>query len=136
MLLSRRELDLLTPQDRAEFGRNMQYYHLNSERAQQLFSLTDLAFALVWSIIFLAGFFYFMSWGTDSAGDVRRTLTLYAMFLLGFPLVSLLYSTAILLVREPPYGLTLYGVFRLVVLSPFRPEIHDYQPSGDSSASR
>ena len=136
-LLSRRELDLLTPRDRSEFGRNMQYYLLNSERAQQLFSLTDLAFAFVWPIfVFLLLYFFnlFALLALNSAW--LRVMAIYALFFGAFSLVSLLYSAVILSVRERPYGLTLSDVFRLVVLSPFRPKIHDYVPSDEQSASR
>jgi hypothetical protein len=45
-LLSRRELDLLTGEDRSKFGRNMAYYLANSERAQLFLRTTDTMFSV------------------------------------------------------------------------------------------
>jgi hypothetical protein len=45
-LLSRRELDLLTGEDRIKFGRNMAYYLANSERAQLFLRTNDTMFSV------------------------------------------------------------------------------------------
>jgi hypothetical protein len=137
-LLSRRELDLLTSRDRSEFGRNMQYYLLNSERAQVLFSLTDLAFAFVWPLVLFIWMYSF--WSLGSFGSVRPTesqiIRIYLIFVGAWPLLSLLYSAFILSLRERPYGLEFGDVLRLVLLSPFRRKTHDYEPSDEHSPSR
>jgi hypothetical protein len=53
-LLSRRELDLLTKEDRQGFGRNMTFYLLQSERMQQLLRATETASLIIFTLcIFL-----------------------------------------------------------------------------------
>jgi hypothetical protein len=135
VLLSRRELDLLTPEDRSEFGRSMEYYLLNSERAHRLFSLTDCAVAVVWPLmaLFTYGSYLFLK---DIMPREFLPALLFSIAALWFALVSLFYSVVISALLEKPYGLALGDVFYRVMLSPFRPEIRDHVSSDELSVAR
>ena len=143
-LLSRRELDLLLPQDRSEFGRNMEYYLLNSERANRLFYFTDSAFVIVWPMTFLFAYvsylllkeFQFIFEPSKIISDPFAVLNVIAFAIAIFPLLSLFYSAVISSWRERPYGMSLVDVLNHVMLSPFRLKISDYVPSNKLSAPR
>jgi len=124
-LLSGRELKLLTPEDRSKFGRQMSFYHENSELfpAYQQKAQTLWIFALIALLASLV-----------AAGLRRWALRFWATLTpLGFLLVfGLIYSVppvlvatlllrAFLLHRSPlkPYGVRFWDVVKLILLGPF-----------------
>lgn len=58
-LLSRRELDLLTEEDRKGFGRDMAYYHIQSERMQRLLRTAQIVGSGTFIIALVASALFF-----------------------------------------------------------------------------
>jgi len=129
-LLSPRELDLITDDDRREFGRNMAYYLMQSERAQEFFRrldrafLSSLAFAFASVVISYYGWrFDYWSWPSSLHGIVLTYIFFAAFFLFLFGW-SIVFGQA----RYTPHGIRRSEVFFLNLRGPFRPEIRDYDP--------
>ncbi|MFL6857556.1 MAG: hypothetical protein ACJ8EB_06555 [Allosphingosinicella sp.] len=154
-LMSARELDLLTEQDRSEFGRNMSFYFNNSTRMRNFVRATDRAFLgcllVPLTVSALYFIYYYLTMSAlyerlpyDGPRDWRSNLLLEAAFI--FPLVylgcwmmmSLLYNRH----ADKPYGLRLYRVAGQIAAGPLRSEVPDYealevlQPDGRLSRAR
>jgi hypothetical protein len=146
-LLSRREVDLLTDEDRTSFGRNMAYYYANSVRAHRFLRAIDLAAITVYLLILPIGAaIYVLSstygqiadkflppynetfYGIDS---VFLRLLIEGLWVgLGWLLIGVLLSVPVYRFGDRPYGMRLHHVFRLVMAGPTRTdEIHDYEAS-------
>lgn len=129
LLLSRRELDLLTESDRKSFGRNMAYYLIQSERMQQLlrraqfigpgtFVVLLVAFASI--IILLPNL-------RDRLHEVSWQLGLiYGIFGLWLLLV---FIWSLIAVQDRPHGVRTAQVFNIFMRGPLRPDIPDYDPN-------
>lgn len=140
-LMSSRELDLLTDQDRKEFGRNMSFYCNNSVRMRDFMRATDRAF--LWCLLIPLGvsaiyfIYYYITYSAlEEASSYRRLPylwkeQLFFQALLIFPLVylgcwmmmSLLYNRH----SDKPHGLRLFDVARKIALGPLRAEVLDYE---------
>ncbi len=134
LLLSSRELDLLTSEDRRAFGRNMTYYAANSERAQRLLRLLGIAFAI--DLLFALGiplWIYFARYGLSLPVESFKEffLLILAPLLTVFALIQIVLSLAVAVVANiggnKPYGMTFFNVLSRVMLGPWR-EIPDYDP--------
>jgi cellulose biosynthesis protein BcsQ len=152
-LLSRRELQLVTPTEKAEFGRQMSFFHSNSELFQQFQDLTIRIFMWVW--IAIACFFALQILTllfhhidrpdlTGSYSPGLRILThdlalpvLSGLTVLLPPLVLAGVLLALLAAhrsRLKPYGMRFRDVFRLSLFGPFAADIGDYNPRNATSA--
>jgi hypothetical protein len=140
-LLSRRELDLLTSEDRAGFGRNMAFYLVQSERMQHLLRTAEIG-GLV-SFAFGVAFLLYVLWiSLYSPSPVPFELRLREFYSMTAPYVlsaSIGIWTFFLLVwsfvvgRARSYGVRLSQVFILTLRGPFRPDIRDYDPAEEPS---
>ena len=141
LLLSQRELDLLTPEDRKGFGRNMFYYLKQSERMRELRDRAN------------------SSWGkalaaSITAGTAAGLISLFGAQFMGLnlpvppPELALLYGYATFLalmttlqvfralsISNRPYGLTVLSAINLCIVGPFAQDIRDYTPLGPSGRS-
>jgi hypothetical protein len=133
-LMSARELDLLTDEDRSSFGRNMSFYYNNSLRMRTFVKATDRAFLICWLIPILLYTAYFVFF-RNRFGLIPREMSpdpLEMIQALGsFPIIyigcwgltSLLYSR----LPDKPYGMSLLAVARNILLGPLRAEVSDYE---------
>ena len=131
LLLSRRELELLTNKDREEFGRNMSYYVAQSEKIYAYLRITDLMFVV---IFVSAGVFAWLSvewlWrNTNLIGNESQIVVSGIFAFVGLIEIISIIASAILS-RAPgrPHGLKLIQLLRFIWLGPFRSEIEDYNP--------
>jgi cellulose biosynthesis protein BcsQ len=122
LLLSRRELDLLTDQDVLQFGRNMSYYYAQSRRMQQILRRADLGFVLfiglalvIGVVVFLIGPYYFL-WST-LFGAVAAFVGVW---------FSLAFLWTLTVAGDRPYGISLASLFAMTLFGPFRRAIRDY----------
>ncbi len=135
LLLSRRELDLLVDEDRKEFGRNMAYYHFQSERMQLVRRSAE---AIGWGAPFLAtlivGAFVvgMLEWWVATVPN-PTTVAFAAYAIVPVWLVVVIVWNA-LAVRERPYGLGLWHLARLSLRGPFLPTIPDYEAKDNGRA--
>jgi cellulose biosynthesis protein BcsQ len=133
-LLSRRELQLITPEERSKFGRNMTFYHANSGlaagfrgRATAVFGMFWISFVLLVLLsVFLPGLIgYFRDspgyLNHDTATQVTGALLIVVWFAAAFGALILYRSDA------KPYGLSLLTLLFFCVLGPLAPEIKDYR---------
>jgi cellulose biosynthesis protein BcsQ len=130
-LLSPRELDLITIDDRKEFGRNMAFYVTQSERAQQFFGRLDLAFvsSLAFAVASVAISYYgwwLRLWYWPS---LLHPAVLTYIFLIAWFLSMSVWSVMVSQARYAPYGIRLSEVFFLNLRGPLRPKIRDYDPN-------
>ncbi|SDC44408.1 Cellulose biosynthesis protein BcsQ [Variovorax sp. CF079] len=135
LLLSRRELDLLTDSDRRSFGRTVAYYVLQSQRAEALSVSASKGFVISVGMGIVAVAMYFF-W-TVLVGDYPRTawvlifaelspkLPVAAMF--GFVASSLVVSSMQRLGKDVPYGLRTVDALALALLGPLKPRVRDYE---------
>lgn len=127
-LMSARELDLLTDQDRASFGRNMSFYLDNSTRMRAFLKATDRAFLGCWLIALAlsAGYvaFYLAELGQPADAQLvrRGAIIIWVGYVVCLGMMSLLYSRH----ADKPYGLRLLDVAVKIQLGPLRAEIRDY----------
>jgi MinD-like ATPase involved in chromosome partitioning or flagellar assembly len=131
-LLSRRELDLLTDQDRKGFGRNMAFYLLQSVRMQQLCrtnaAVGPIIVGLAFIIVFVSELYFrngklwleFM----DLRVEVWAPLLAYSLGVGMF----LAFVWTLVAGRDKPYGVAAIDIFMLTLLGPFQPVIRDYVP--------
>jgi hypothetical protein len=148
-LLSRRELDLLTDDDRSSFGRNMAYYIANSGRMQGFLRAINVAFISVYLLLlavvasiyaaivnqqyqFYAAlpFFIYLYAGFGSA-----SFYIYPIF--AWLLTGGLCSLLVCLFGDRPYGIRPWQVFLLVMAgSLLSGQIWDYEATGQRGLSR
>jgi MinD-like ATPase involved in chromosome partitioning or flagellar assembly len=128
-LMSRRELDLLTDEDRKGFGRNMAFYLVQSERMQRLLRITNIAgpVTLVLAAAAVSGFFGIR---TEWFVKYRPSLDLAMKIIYSFLGVWMFLVVVIsgIVVRDEPYGVRLPQVLSLVLAGPLRRDIRDYEP--------
>jgi cellulose biosynthesis protein BcsQ len=138
-LLSRRELDLLTDDDRKQFGRNMAYYISNSERAQRHIRTLSIAFVLNCVLVLIICYFFFVPAVrliepvNSAVIGISILLTipvaLWAIFgILGGSLVNLL--------GNPPYGFQVSDSISRVLTGQLGGRIRDYDPEDTPSFMR
>src|SRR6185369_4726872 len=135
-LLSNRELDLLTDEDRKGFGRNMAYYLVQSEQMRQLIRFAQIAgpgmlvlIGLVYGFIGLSGKWDLFNWPNMSPA-INKVISLYTVAGLW------MFSSFILsFISRPrfPYGLRYIEVVRLLLFG-FLRDIKDYDPEQNQSA--
>lgn len=128
-LLSRRELDLLTEEDRKGFGRSMAFYLLQSERMQRFLRTVEIGapVTLVLAVAAVFGFYVFgMGWTLRDTPNFIEAMVLTYSFLGVWMLFAFVWSAIV--ARDKPYGVRLFQVFMLTLYGPFRPDIHDYDP--------
>jgi cellulose biosynthesis protein BcsQ len=127
-LLSARELELLTDQDRTSFGRNMNFYLMNSEKMLRFSSLMDRAFfsSLILSVWICGIYWYFPFRSADF-----EALSSYARAIALIPFVHatlVQISTLVFNQRDDkPYGLKAREIMTKILLGPLRSEIRDYE---------
>lgn len=126
-LLSRRELDLLTEEDRKGFGRDMAFYHIQSERMQQLLRTAQTVGLAMFSLalLFSAFLLFFLSLPGFSTNNLVL-ISVSPFVFLGLWILLVLVSS-ILTARDRPYGVRPLQVSRLYLYGPFGPEISDYE---------
>ncbi len=139
-LLSRRELDLLTDEDKKGFGRNMAYYLSQSERMQRVLRLTDtggpvsLLVAIVAVVVF---FIIFFSREMSLNYLFSSRMMLWRMGTVSLAMwISFAFVWSAVAFRDKPYGLKRSQVFILMLLGPFRIDIRDYDPNEKVIPSR
>jgi len=148
-LLSRRELDLIRPEDQKGFGRNMTYFYAQSQKMQVLLAQTSvlslgaaiLSGIMGFCIPFLlapyvdrgASIFKietgvpFGLWMTNLAEHPWYFLPRMAWSaLLAFCLLSGILALG--LTSKKPYGLRTSQLILLLLMGPFRKDIPDYDP--------
>jgi hypothetical protein len=125
LLLSSRELDLLTEEDRKKFGRNMAFYLLQSERMRRFLRTTTIGSFVTFALsaaaaaLMLPAFSFVRVESTFSSA-----VYLTYGFLFCWMLFSLVWSA---MAPGRPHGVTLFQVFTFTLLGPFRPHIRDYE---------
>jgi MinD-like ATPase involved in chromosome partitioning or flagellar assembly len=129
-LLSRRELDLLTGEDRKGLGRNMQFYLVESERMRKFLARVRVLrlLPLVAPIVLSLALLFFNAWRFE-----RPLYTYYFVReMLPLMVVEALAIWAIVLVLpnlfDKPYGLRAADIFLLSSGLGFSAEIRDYDP--------
>lgn len=134
-LLSNRELDLLTDEDRRSFGRNMSYYLVQSERMQQLTRLAQIAGPVTLVLIVVVGVIvslnvimlrYYLSVET-----LKFSLYFSSAVIFLWILSALIWSV----IARPrlPFGVRSLHAIRLFVFGWGR-EIQDYDPQFNLTA--
>lgn len=142
LLLSRRELDILTDEDRKGFGRNMAFYLNQSERMHQLFRTVQLG-ALFTVLLALAavltlaavGELFRPSWWLylrDTWGLPGALILVYG-FMAVWTLSALAFS--VVAAWHAPYGVRPFEVWMLWLRFLTRPEIRDYNPDEEATPS-
>lgn len=130
LLLTRRELDLLTNDDRKVFGRNMGFYLIQSERMQRLLRIAQIVGSSVF-ILFLVGGAILLFLGGEWSRVLQAPASAVPRFLalLGNAwMFSVLTRTIVGALQETPQGLNLFEVFKLSLSGPFGREVPDYNP--------
>jgi cellulose biosynthesis protein BcsQ len=122
LLLSRRELDLLTEDDRKMFGRDAAYYVVQSYSMQHLLRILEIGGTTIFTLV--VGLFAFFSW--VGYYDPWRVAYSFPIAVLAWMFLALAYSTFVGL--EKVYGVRVPEVFILCLRGVFRPEIRDYDP--------
>jgi len=130
-LLSRRELQLITPDERTKFGRQMAFFHANSELVPKFREKTFVIFTYIWGgLLLLVTSPVWLSmirrFGMESDPYfVSNVIGLGAVvFTIGIALGMLaLYRST-----SRPYGTALPVVVKLCLFGPLVPEIRDYRP--------
>jgi cellulose biosynthesis protein BcsQ len=129
LLLSRRELDLITDHDRGEFGRNMSYYATQSERIYEYFRTIDSTFAsiILLSISIILGIVALTGYNFKFVNEVV-VMALSFIFVFVFPVVWVIGSIIANRAPRKPHDLRLKQVIMLTLQGPFRTDIYDYDP--------
>jgi hypothetical protein len=128
LLLSRRELDLLTEEDRKAFGRDMAFYHMQSKLMQQFLrsarSVGSITFAI--ALVIAVAVLILLGIRTDFI-DTEGLIIVSALIFLG-AWIFLALASSIVVSRDRPYGVRFLQTFMLYLFGPFGPEILDYDP--------
>jgi cellulose biosynthesis protein BcsQ len=134
LLLSRRELDLVTPEDKKAFGRNMGFYHVQSERMRRLLRIGQIAasgtfIATIIAMLFLSYriLLYGMLYTPSLNGVVDALIIIFATVVAAW-LVAMIARLVVALTLEKPDGVRLLDLLKLSLYGPRRPEISDYDP--------
>lgn len=131
-LLSSREVELLTAEDKDSFGRGMSYYLGQSEKMQALLKRARLTGPLI-----LAGLLILLI-ALISALKEPLLFSPWSIiykpgpYILGFVLLWLLVVFIASLVASPtPHGIKRIQVFKLFLMGPFHAEVPDYNLDRD-----
>jgi cellulose biosynthesis protein BcsQ len=139
-LLSRRELDLLTDEDRLSFGRNMAYYYANSVRMHRLLRTINVTVFFVYLLLLSVAAGGYAAILTYSNRYDRDAYVLVAMpIAIGFawPIIGSLGSALVYLFGDRPYGFRLWQVFPLVMGGPLlSAEMPDYEAAEQRDVRR
>jgi hypothetical protein len=127
MLLSRRELDLVTELDRAQFGRNMSYYYTQSKRLQE-FLPTARAIGLVCWAVIVGPSIVLLAPSAFASDPIPPLPLLSSVFALGCALAGAAAIMTGFWARNRPYGMKFSDVFRLVFTWPWIQDVPDYDP--------
>ena len=132
-LLSRRELQLLTPEDGAQFGRQMSFFHQHSElfvtlrdKTQNAFLLITIVFALLCVVLLLPSLagqlIPYVPYEWFRVRDLLMVVSPIVFF------AGIVFN-AFLIHRSPvtPYGVRLGNVVKLCLLGPFARDIRDFE---------
>lgn len=135
-LLSRRELDMLTEEDRKKFGRTMAYYVLQSDRAESVRHSSTRNFfrAIVFGIATTLGCYVYLIMTGGAYGLVNTYSLERVALVLGMSawMAALLLAASIQYVaRDSPYGLRTTDIYFNILLGPFREPIRDYESLKD-----
>jgi hypothetical protein len=135
-LLSRRELDLLTDEDRKQFGRNMAYYLAQSERMQQLFRSAQFVepIAMVLAVVIVFNLALIQLASIELMFSDRNVNTTTSITVVVW--MALVFVLSVFAARNKPYGVTLSQVLILSLLGPFRSNIRDYDPNEELFSAR
>jgi hypothetical protein len=148
-LLSRRELDLLTDRDRAEFGRNMAYYWAESKRMRDFIRRAMLFGSTAWSSMVLLFFAEMLltfvvphdaQFFKDPIGRLFRDSSDFLP-----PILAVSWLLAAFMIAGPwghdrPYGLRFSEALYFLLAGPAMPTIRDFplrtrertgKPAGD-----
>jgi hypothetical protein len=150
-LLGRRELQQITADEQSEFGRQMAFFHANSQLFSSFRERTNNIFVWLWvgfmglialqlAELYLRRFpgIFFRSSLQDFRSSLEDLL-LNEQFVTGF-LISLQMVFFVVIAvrvlsayRSPmkPYGMRLYDVMLLSLIGPFGREIKDFDIDGD-----
>jgi cellulose biosynthesis protein BcsQ len=108
ILLSSRELDLLTDTDRKRFGRNMAYYFANSERGQRYFRILSIAIAFNCALVAIL-FFFLISYAV-SIDMAKLTEFMFGSAIvcgISWGILAVLAGSLASWLGRPPYGVNL-----------------------------
>jgi cellulose biosynthesis protein BcsQ len=133
LLLSRREVELVTDGDQLKFGRNVNMYIVQSKRAQSFLKYLDRMYygSLLIAFVCSPTFIHLYYGGgpiPESVGYMVRygmpiVVGLFAVLFVLSLLLSALFGN---LRTDLPYGMSPFQTFRLMILGPFRGRIRDY----------
>jgi hypothetical protein len=128
-LLSSRELELLTDNDRKKFGRNMAYYLTHSQLGQLYFRRLGIVFAA--ELLVLASIIAWLITLINERGSLPPAVAGVIGFLLfaAWMLASAVGSTLVTMIGNPPYGVTWLGTLRRLATGQVSARsISDYNP--------
>lgn len=130
LLLSRRELDLLTPEDQKGFGRNMAFYLIQSERMQRLLRSTQILAAVMFVVGFITMLFLYSNTlkYALAEGSPIMVLIIIVNSAIGAWMFSVLSRGIVAAIQDKPYGLRLLQLFNLSLYGPLQLGISDYDP--------
>jgi cellulose biosynthesis protein BcsQ len=126
MLLSPRELDLLTDDDRKDFGRNMAYYYEQSVRMRRV-QRSAQVIGWIGAVLALVITPYAASAADALWGPIPNWLMILSaiyLFLIVWGVLAIIGN--VIVNADRPHGLTLLGLFRISV-TPFQGSIQDYE---------
>jgi cellulose biosynthesis protein BcsQ len=128
LLLSRRELSMLTPGERGSFGRHVAFYLDNSERVHSFLR----SFDWIWAGSILLGF---ISTGVGYLVLLNTSDNKYQFINLLITIFCVVWVISVLVCgilaqrsQNAPYGVTLGQALRLALVGPFDLGIRDYIP--------
>jgi cellulose biosynthesis protein BcsQ len=137
LLMSRRELDLLTEEDRKGFGRNMQYYLIQSERMHKLLRIGQIVGSSVFIFVLVAlvalalidgigyGISYLWSYiRYYPASAIRYTLSGVSIAWV----LSFAARVVVGTVRDKPEGVGLAQILSISKFGPIGIRVPDYTP--------
>lgn len=137
LLLSRRELDLLTEEDQKGFGRNMTFYHVQSERIHRLLRVAHMVGLGAFVATFIVGFLFssnILHSLMYVSSDFASTPIVRAMIAFGVALYGYMFAKLIGMgILEKPEGLRPVDMILLSIPPLFHPRIRDYEPSDKPS---
>jgi cellulose biosynthesis protein BcsQ len=131
-LLSRRELDKLTEEDRKGFGRNMTFYLIQSERMQRLFRTAQQVGSSAFVLAFVV-FIIFILFSPEMRSSLVSEpalgkLGVFVILVIGGSIFSVLARSIVAVVQDKPDGIRPLQLLIISLYGPFRPEIRDYHP--------
>jgi MinD-like ATPase involved in chromosome partitioning or flagellar assembly len=135
-LLSQRELQLITPKERESFGRQMSFYHDNSERFLGFRQTTNGIFFLIWVGLMAvpapswaaAYLWQLVRFNAEATPPAHSTFDV-PVLIVGIFAWLIIVTARIFSAHQStsrPYGMRLMDVFRLSFLGPLTSDVRDY----------